>query len=290
MILHVRSYFTYLGLETDFKKSKYVILTVPYDGTASYRSGAREGPFEIINASRNLETYDSEFGDVSNLIYTLPELQPNLNSVEEMMLRIEETALDQLTQGKYLITLGGEHSITYGVLRAFRKCYPKLSVLHIDAHADLREDYEGSRLNHACVMKRSHARELYPDTVSVGVRSVCEEEAKCISSEKLDVYPMSEDIESRFDEIVSKLGKNVYLTFDIDALDPSIMPATGTPEPGGLLWYQALRLLRKVFEKKNVVGFDLMELCPIPGMHAPNFTAAKLLYKMIGYHSKFSKK
>ncbi len=269
---------------TDYKKSKVVIFPVPYDGTLSYRAGSRNGPSAIISASKALEFYDIEL-DASFYkigIHTTGELEPIMSSPQDMQKEIERVSAGFIKDKKFLITVGGEHSISIAVVKNMSRKYKNLSVLQIDAHSDLRDSYENSRYNHACVMRR--IREICP-SVQVGIRSMCSEEAQYIRKNKIKIF-YADYIRGNpdyIDEVLQMLTENVYITIDLDGLDPSIMPAVGTPEPGGMLWYDTLKLLRSVFEKKNVVGADVVELSPLPPDTASDFLAAKLVYKMIGY-------
>jgi agmatinase len=277
-----------------YENSRVVILPVPYDATTTYKPGARDGPRAIIDASRALEFYDEEadanFSEIG--ISTLDELE-TLDSAEENVNRVYEAIRTLIADGKRVVMLGGEHSISSGAVRAFREQCPALSVLHIDAHADMREEIGGNRYNHGSVARR--ISEMCP-LVSVGVRSVAEEEIEHIrrNADKISVY-FAKDIRGGngwMGAAIGRLGQDVYVTIDLDALDPSIMPAVGTPQPGGMTWDQLLAFLRKLSVEKNVVGFDVTELMPLPGMHAPEFLAAKLVYKLIGafYYSKIVEK
>ncbi len=261
-----------------------MILPVPYDATASYRTGAKDGPQAIINASRNLETFDEELlCDVSTRgIHTLPELMPEHGSPEQMIKRVEEAAGEILKRGKMLATLGGEHSITLGLVRAHKEFFPQLSVLQIDAHLDLRHSYAGTIYSHASVMRRVY--ELSGIT-QVGIRSFSEEEHSFVVEKGLKPF-YQRNINYREDwpdEVIERLSEEVYVTVDLDGFDPSVMPSVGTPEPGGLGWYEVLRLLRRLSEKRRIVGFDVMELCPEPDNVAPDFLAARLVYKLATY-------
>ena len=269
---------------SDYERSRVVIFPVPYDGTLSYRAGSRNGPSAIISASRALEFYDIELNasPYEIGIHTTCELEPIMSSPEDMIDEIERVSRKFIRDNKFLIMLGGEHSISTGVLRNLKKKYKRLSVLQIDAHSDLRDTYEGTKYNHACVMRR--IRELCP-AVQVGIRSMCEEEAIFIRRKNIRIF-YAEEIRGRtdyIDDVLKNLTEDVYITIDLDGLDPSIMPAVGTPEPGGLLWYDTLNLLRKVFESRNVVGADVVELSPLPPDVSSDFLAAKLIYKLIGY-------
>ena len=278
--------FVYGGLEPDrsaFESASVLIWPVPYEKTVSYGLGTREGPEAIIDASRYMELYDEELGgETADIgIHTLPPMDTE-RAPEEMIPAIEREAGRLLKTGKFVCMLGGEHSITPPVVRAFRARYPKLSVLQIDAHADLRESYEGTPLSHASAMRR--VVESCP-AVQVGIRSLSIEEARAIPSLPTRIF-WAKDIAGRTDWIdaaVEALREDVYLTLDIDGLDPSVVPATGTPEPGGLLWYEVLALLRAVAARRRIVGMDLVELCKSSVSNAPSFLSAKLIYKTLGY-------
>lgn len=274
--------FNFLGLENqNYQKSKVVILPVPYSSTTYWKPGTKEGPQAIIDASRRIELYDLELEkDPSKKgIFTLEMLEPSKNSTKETMVRIEKVVSQLLRDKKLMIMLGGEHSITFGALSAFAKKIKNLSVLQLDAHTDLRDEFEGTKYHQACVMKR--IRELGLPVTQVGIRSIDESEADYIKKKKIKTIFYAPNLD--INKIVTTLRKNVYLTFDLDVLDPSIMPSVGTPEPGGLGWYEVLDLIEKVAKNKNIVGADVVELCPIPGFHAPDFLAAKLVYKIISY-------
>ena len=273
------------GLESqDYVSAKVVVLPVPYDSTASYKAGAREGPHAIIQASRNIELYSEELGtDISEIgIYTLDELEPDVNSAEGMVNRIEKEVSILLNDSKIPLLLGGDHSISIGAFRAVAKAEKDFSVLHFDAHSDSRNEYMGSRYSHACVAAR--ARELAKNCYSVGVRSVDAEGAKSYRKEMLymsDVAMLG--VEKAVDPIIRNTSNNIYLTIDLDVLDPSIMPSVGTPEPGGMSFQTITGLLKSVLRKKRLLGLDITELCPIPGVVAPDYTAAKLTYLLLGY-------
>ncbi len=281
---------TFLGLPEEacgFETSRVLILPIPYDGTASYRPGARFGPEAILAASAFVETYDDELDLVPEGLgfHTLPAISPTGTGADAMTERIYGAAKEILSRAgdRFLLSLGGEHSVTPGLVRAFAECHDGLSVLHLDAHADLRDSYEDCRNSHACACRR--LREHVRDTVSVGVRSLSENEAALIRAEDIPVFSALDVKGSTewIDEVVDCLGPEVYVTLDLDVLDPSIMPATGTPEPGGLSWYEILAILRAVARRRSVVGADIVELAPIPGIHAPEFLAAKLALKVVTY-------
>ncbi|PIN86638.1 agmatinase [Candidatus Woesearchaeota archaeon CG10_big_fil_rev_8_21_14_0_10_44_13] len=277
----------FLGMEEDwakpYDKSKVVILPAPYEGTVSYGSGTAKGPSAILEASKQVELYDEELGrefyEIG--IWTEDELKAE-KTPEKMVDSVYDAAKKHVNAGKFLVMLGGEHSIPTGTVKAYKERYPKLSVLHFDAHADLREEYHDTKYSHAAVMSR--VREICP-AVQVGIRSLSKDEADKAKNNKYDIFWAKDihDNEKWFDKAISKLSDDVYITFDIDVFDPSIMSSTGTPEPGGLSWYLVLDFLKEVFRKKNVVGFDLVELAPIEGRHDCDFLAARLVHKVIGY-------
>jgi len=269
---------------TDFDNARVVVLPVPLDRTTSYVAGTRNGPHEILVASSHMELWDEETGtDVHSVgIYTLPEMEFPFDTIGEVMAEIERVASEIVSRDKFLLTLGGEHSITPPLVAAVAGRHKDLSVLQIDAHADLRDRFMGTPHNHACAMRRvlEHAR-----TTQVGIRSLSPEEAEAIPSLNTSVFydfNMRND-PAWMDRVVDSLGETVYLTIDVDGLDPAIMPATGTPEPGGLGWRELLTLLRKVIEARTVVACDVVELAPLSGMVAPNFLCAKLVYKILSY-------
>jgi agmatinase len=262
--------------------ARAVVLPVPYDLTTSYQGGARFGPRAILAASRNMELWDEEAGAVyRHGIHTLAELEPTAASPEAMMDRVERAVGWILDRGKLPVTLGGDHSLTTGAVRAAARRIERLSVLQIDAHADMRQTYLGTPFSHACVMRR--VREMVP-AASVGIRSLSEEEAEHLRQHPVPVWSPRQlrALGGRRDPILEALGERVYVTLDLDAFDPSIVPATGTPEPGGLDWYEVVDLLRAVSERRSIVGFDLVELAPIPGQVASDFLAARLAYRLIG--------
>jgi len=269
---------------TDFDSARVVILPVPLDRTTSYIPGTRMGPHEILVASSHMELWDEETEtDVHSVgIFTLPEMEFPLATMDEVVREIRRVAGELVQRDKFLIVLGGEHSITAPIVEALASKHAGLSVLQIDAHADLRDSYMGTRHNHACAMRRvlEHAR-----CTQVGVRSLSTEEAAAVSALPTRVfydYNMRQQ-DDWIGRVVDSLSENVYITIDCDGFDPAIMPAVGTPEPGGLSWYEGLALLRRVIESRRVVGCDIVELCPMPGNIAPNFLCAKLIYKILSY-------
>ncbi len=267
-----------------FATAKAVILPVPLESTTSYVPGTRNGPREILVASSHLELWDEETStDIHPIgIYTLPEMELPFDDMAEIMAEIRRVVAAIVEHDKFPIVLGGEHSITSPVVAAIAQKHPGLSVLQIDAHADLRDTYMGTRYNHACAMCR--VLEYAPCT-QVGIRSMSTEEAQVASTLPTDIFydVNMRDHANWIEQVVESLGESVYITIDVDGLDPAIMPATGTPEPGGLSWYELLALLRAVISARNVVGCDIVELSPLPGMAAPNFLCAKLIYKILTY-------
>jgi agmatinase len=267
-----------------FDRAKAVILPVPLESTTSYVPGTRNGPREILIASTHLELWDEETGcDVHPIgIYTLPEMELPFDDLGEIMDEIRRVTAALLEHDKFPIVLGGEHSITSPVVAAVAAKFPGMSVLQIDAHADLRDTFMGTRFNHACAMRRVLE---YARLTQVGIRSMSTEEANAAPSLPTTIFY---DVNMRKDpdwmaRVVDSLGEKVYITIDVDGLDPAIMPATGTPEPGGLSWYELLSLLRAVMSARQVVGCDIVELSPLPAMAAPNFMCAKLVYKILTY-------
>ena len=269
---------------TDFAKARVVILPVPLDRTTSYVSGTRNGPHEILVASSHIELWDEETQtDVHSIgIYTLPEMEFPFAGMDEVVCEIRRVASELITRDKFPLILGGEHSITPAVVGAVAAKHPGLSVLQIDAHADLRDSFMGTPHNHACAMRRTLD---FAPTTQVGIRSLSPEEAAAAPGLRTTIfydYNMRQDTQW-MDRVVDSLTDDVYITIDCDGFDPGIMPAVGTPEPGGLSWYEGLALLRRVIERRRVVGCDIVELCPMPGNVAPNFLCARLLYKILSY-------
>jgi len=269
---------------TDFEHARVVILPIPLDRTTSYVPGTRNGPHEILVASAHMELWDEETQtDVHSIgIFTLPEMEFPFASMDEVVAEIRRVTTELVNRDKFPFILGGEHSITPAVVSAMANKYPGLSVLQIDAHADLRESFMGTRHNHACAMRRTLE---FAKTTQVGIRSLSPEEAAAAPSLPTEIFydfNMRADPEW-VDRVVDSLSQHVYVTIDVDGLDPAIMPATGTPEPGGMSWYETLTLLRRVIERRTVVGCDVVELSPMPGHVAPNFLCAKLIYKILSY-------
>ena len=264
--------------------SNVVIVPVPYDSTTSFKSGARHGPRAAITASKQLEEWDIELDrDISTVgIFTTQEIEPHTGGPEEMIERVRLVASHFTAQDKLVALIGGEHTITLGGVSAALEQHPHLTVLYLDAHADLRDEYMGSRWSHACVARRLSERAR---VVEVGVRSMSGPEAQFIEDNDISVFtwPPGAGIDELGAKLVERLGRQVYVSVDLDVLDPAIMSAVGTPEPGGMSWADATGLLRLVAQHRHIVGFDVVELSPNEGPEACAFTAAKLLYKLIGY-------
>lgn len=267
----------------DPKKAKIVILPVPFDKTTTWLKGCDSGPRAIIEASQNMELCDIETESeiYKQGIFTAKEILAE-NSLK-MLSQVYRKAKEFLSQKKFIVVLGGEHSISLGVIKAYSEFFNNLSILHLDAHSDSRDFYLGSKHNHACTMAR--AREQVRNIISVGVRSLDSSELKNIDKNKVFFAHKIYKSNNWIKKAVNQLSENVYITLDLDVFDTSIMPSVGTPEPGGLSWYPVLELLKTVFKNRDVVGFDIVELCPSQNK-APDFLAAKLIYTLLSY--KFS--
>ena len=277
----------FLGLPAELaelERSEFVILPVPYEQTTTYQVGTKNGPDAIIAASQEVETFDEELKleACQAGICTLNDLETATSDADGMLEKIYQTTRSLIDNGKKVVMIGGEHTISIGAVKAFKEKYPDLCVLQLDAHADLRDTYQENKYSHACVMRR--IGEICP-FVGVGIRNVSREEHEFIRQSKTDVFFDRDlsDIDGWYEAVLDKLGPNVYLTLDLDFLDPSIMPSVGTPEPGGLLWYETLDFLRELVHGRNVMGLDVVELCPVRGLAAPDFLAARLIYKIISY-------
>lgn len=287
MPLHPELPLNYGGLEEEhsgLERSRIVILPVPYDRTASFMKGTAKGPEALIGASRFMELYDDELdADPYTIgIHTAPPVSGNDDPPEVMTRKVEEATARYLDKDKMVVVVGGEHSVAVGAIKAYHRRHPKLSVIQFDAHGDLRATYEGSDFSHACAMHHFAGR---LPTLQVGIRSISREERDLIREKKLMVIP-ARDFVARPQlalEAVDRLTDEIYLTIDVDYFDPAIMPATGTPEPGGPGWYDTLALIREICRRKRLVGFDVNELRPLEGDVAPDFLAAKLIYKILGY-------
>jgi agmatinase len=274
----------YAGIPDEFAQletAKVVLIPVPYDGTSTWGKGADKGPKAFLEASENMEMYDIETATEvyeQGIHLTAPVTENS--SPEAMVNEVHKITKDFIKRNKFVTLFGGEHSISIGSIRAFNECFDNLTVLHIDAHADLRESYDGTKYNHACAV---HEASQTTNLIQVGIRSMDAIEKTFMDEEKtFFAHDMVND-EYWIDKVVEACTDTIFITFDLDVLDPSIMPSTGTPEPGGLLWYETLEFLKQVFTEKNVVGFDIVELCPNEADKSSDFLAAKLYYKMLGY-------
>ncbi|WP_421657080.1 agmatinase [Leptothermofonsia sp. ETS-13] len=286
----------FLGADfaTDYAKARAVILPIPYEATTTYRRGCENGPAAILDASQQVEVYDEELDrelwEVGIWTHGAIADTRNHNKVtaEEMLKATQETVYQLVKDDKFVISLGGEHSITTGVVEAYRQAYPgeAFTVVQVDAHGDLRHEYEGSLHNHACVMRRIVDMDL--PTVQIGIRSICKEEADLIKEKQLVVI-RAREIATQPDWMERALNSiqtpKVFITIDLDGIDPTLIPGVGTPEPGGLNWYALLTFLQRIFEEHEVIGCDVMELAPVTDSVVSEFTAAKLVYKLIGYQA-----
>ena len=271
---------------SSFDAAKILVLPVAYEGTVSYGSGTGSGAMAIVDASRNMELYEEETDtEVYKVgIHTLAEFTAR-ETPEQMMSDLYDRSKELLESDKFLCMLGGEHSVSAPVIKAHHEKYENLSVLQIDAHADLRDEYDGTPHSHASIMARV-VKDLKIPSVQVGIRSISGDEARALKSSLPTKIFWARDVVGRtdwIDEAVDSLTENVYLTIDIDGLDPSLVPTTGTPEPGGLGWYETLALIRRIASRKRIVGMDLVEYSYVPGQDSPAFLCAKLVYKSLAF-------
>jgi agmatinase len=268
-----------------YDAARAVVIPVPYEGTTTYVSGTRFGPSAIVQASRNMETFDLDLEkEVCEVgISTLEELAPVCSSPADMIRAVKDIVGKVIDDDKFPLVLGGEHSITAGAVEAFAERRDDFSVIQFDAHLDLRESYQGTPFSHACVMRRIHEMEV--TFVQVGIRSACREEFEFARSEAIPFFSPGEIRENPkyLKDAIQELKEHVYITFDVDGLDSSVIPSTGTPEPGGLFWAEAIRILADIAGLKTIIGADVVELSPVGGNVAPDFAAAKLAYKLIGF-------
>jgi agmatinase len=286
----------FLGADfaTDYGRAQVVILPIPYEATTTYRRGCEHGPDAILDASQQVEVYDDDLDrEVWEVgVWTHGAIADTRNgqkvSSQEMLDTVQQTVYRLIQDGKFVISLGGEHSITTGVVEAYRQANPgeAFTVVQIDAHGDLRHEYEGSIYNHACVMKRIVDMGL--PTLQVGIRSICKEESDLIKEKQLAVI-RAREIATQADWMerawASIQTEKVFITVDLDGIDPTLIPGVGTPEPGGLHWYALLTFLEHIFNTHDVLGCDVMELAPVSDSVVSEFTAAKLVYKLIGYQA-----
>ena len=275
---------TFAGIEEKyaiFKNASIVLQCIPYDGTSTWGKGADKGPEAFLVASENMELYDIEtdYEVYKKGIFLSDPILEN-KTPESMTDAVYLKTKGIIKTGKFPTFFGGEHSVSIGIIKAFSEKYSNLSVLQLDAHADLRKSYLGSENNHACAL---HKASKSTNLVQVGIRSMDICEKKYLDFNKCYFASFIAESNSWQQKSISQLGNDVYITIDLDVFDPSIMPSTGTPEPGGLMWYTVINYLREVFKTKNVVGFDIVELAPSENNQAPNFLAAKLYYKMLSY-------
>jgi agmatinase len=275
---------TYAGIPEEYSKlesSKIVLIPVPYDGTSTWQKGADKGPEAFLNASENMELYDIETGTevYQQGVYLADAITEN-SSPEAMVDAVHQATKKYIKRNKFVTSFGGEHSISIGTIRAFNECFDNLTVVQLDAHADLRKEYHGSKCNHACALYEASQN---TNLLQIGIRSMDVMETTVMDTEKTYfAHEMAID-DTWMDSAIDQMTDNVFITIDLDVFDPSIMPSTGTPEPGGLLWYETLDFLKQVFAEKNVVGFDIVELCPNKIERSSDFLAAKLYYKMLSY-------
>lgn len=282
--MNKESHAVYAGLDPEFghyDRAKILLQSVPYDGTSTWGKGADQGFQAFLAATENMEVYDIETDSevYRQGVHILPPLTEN-SSPEAVFKAVYAQAQKMLDSGKYCSFFGGEHSISIGVIKAFYEKYPSLSVLQIDAHADLRPEFHGSPYNHACALYDASQN---TNLVQVGIRSMDREEKQYEQAGNVFYAHEMYGHERWMQASIDRLSDPVYLTIDLDAFDPAILAATGTPEPGGMGWYESLRYLREVFRQRNVVGFDIVELAPEPAHKASDFLAAKLYYKLLSY-------
>jgi len=281
----------FLGIESKYSQysdSKIVIQSAPLEKTVSYGKGTAKGPKAILEASHYVEFFDEELNRelcFEKGIATLSEIKSEDEDIKSSLRQIYESTIKLILDDKFVVTLGGEHSLSQSPIRAYVENFPDISILQFDAHSDMRDSYEGSKYSHASIMAR--VAEFTKDIVQVGIRAQCKEEYDFIKSNNIKTFYARDISQSPSDvwhkQVVDSLKDNVYITFDVDAFDPSLLPATGTPEPGGLFWDDTMNLLQLVGAKKNIVGFDVVELAPSMSHPASNYIAAKLVYKILNY-------
>jgi len=265
-----------------FDNAAVLLQSIPYDGTSTWGKGADRGFEVFLEAAENMELYDIETdSEVYNKgIHILPAVNEQESS-EAVHAAVLESTRKILTYGKLPTFFGGEHAVSIGIIEAFREKYPDLTVLQLDAHADLRSSYDGSAYNHACAMHRASQQ---GNLVQVGIRSMDSSELEYLDRDRCFLAEEMHGNDNWMEQSISLLTGPVYISIDLDVFDPSVMPATGTPEPGGMLWYDVIRYLRKVFSSRQIVGFDIVEFAPVESLHAPGFMIAKLYYKLLSYY------
>jgi agmatinase len=280
----------YAGIEDEFaqrEKAKVVLIPVPYDGTSTWGKGADEGPAAFLEASENMELFDIETRtEVYKKGIFLADPVSKMSTPEEMVQSVQDITGTFIDEGKFTTIFGGEHSISIGTIRAFKERFKELTVVQLDAHADLRAEYNGSEYNHACAL---HEASKTTNLIQVGIRSMDSSELEYLDEEHVFWAHRIYQNDRWMKDAQRLMTRNVFITIDLDVFDPAIMPSTGTPEPGGMEWNQVLRFLKLMFKTSNVVGFDIVELAPNPNNKAPDFLAAKLYYKMLSYHFKWGK-
>lgn len=277
----------YLGLPDPFANeatSKVVIVPVAFDKTTTYQHGTEKGPAALIEASRNLECYDIETDSevYKEGIHTSKEIAAKTS--EEMLKQTYDRVLNYVKKGKFVVTLGGEHSISYAPIKAHAEAYQGITVVQFDAHADLQKAYEGNPWSHASVMARVKELPNVKKIVSIGIRSMSAEELPLLDKENTFFAHKIANDPSWIEKVLDKVSGPVYITFDLDVFDSSLMSSTGTPEPGGLQWNDVMKILRPLIQRNQLIGCDVVELCPKENNPAPDFLAAKLLYKILSYH------
>jgi agmatinase len=270
---------------SSWENSKAVIIPAPFEKSTTYGTGCAGGPRAIIDASTNMELYDIELGlePCEAGIHTLPHPPEQAMDASEPALDYLRVSTERVVEaGKLPITLGGEHTVTVGPVQSLSKRFPSMTVLSLDAHSDLRDEYEGNSFSHACAMRRVLDT---ANVVEVGVRSTSADERETIAGRDIAIFTAKDALcdSSFLEKVIGRLSEDVYVSIDLDVFDPSVMPSTGTPEPGGLGWYDVLRILLAVARQRRVLGFDVVELAPRAGQLGPDFLAAKLVYKFFGY-------
>jgi agmatinase len=265
----------------NYQESEIIIVPVPYDETSTWMKGADKGPDAILEASVNLEFYDTETSSEAHLkgINTIAPLSEK-ETPQKLVNAVYSKTYSLLSEKKFPVIIGGNHTVSIGAIKAFSESLKNLTILQLDAHADLRQEYEGSEFNHACAMAR--AREYAP-IVQVGIRSMSVEELPFVQRDRIFYSHELYYDKSLYDKALDKLTENVYITIDLDVFDPSLMPSTGTPEPGGPAYFELMHFLRDVIKARNVVGFDVVELCPSATNKSPDFIAAKIIYQLLSY-------
>ncbi len=269
-----------------WENAKFVVIPIPYDFTTTYMTGTRNGPMAMLSASTNLELFDDELKieTFKSGIFTAPFVEANLKSPLSSLREMEKAVEKYVRRSKFPVIIGGEHTVTLGAMKPLKKKFGTFSLLQLDAHGDLRDSYQGTKWNHACVSRRIW--EMGINVVQAGVRSLSEEEDRFIRKNQIKTYyayEIKENPDGVINAITANLEDKVYISVDLDFYDPGAMPAVGTPEPGGIDWFGGLEILSEVFKRKKVIGFDVVELSPITGLVAPDFFGAKLVYRLMGY-------